>query len=152
MTYLEILNSARTIDPQELIMATDVDGLRQLVCALKQKELDWDIRYHKLENAIDANLDTDKLVQIYESIDEYHEPMVKEKALILCRNSRDWNLQHRQGLEDALIKIVNPSVDKFSIQEIAFKALKKHSIKYLMQQDMDIIKELEPFKSNNLNK
>lgn len=147
MSYHDIVNSARQIHVGELQHVTIIDTLRQLIVELKDRELYWDVRYHQLENAIDSECDTDKLQAIYERMDEPYESRVNESAFIMAKNSRNWNKQHREGLEAALMKIASPNTDRFMSGSIAIEALKKHSLKYCKRNDLDWLEESDPFKN-----
>jgi hypothetical protein len=70
LSYNDILSSARPLKVEELEHVTILDTLRQLVVNMKERELRYDIKYHKLVGILDNELDESALKRIFDLLAE----------------------------------------------------------------------------------
>lgn len=70
-SYNEIISSAHPLSIFDLQHVTELDTLRMIIVELKRRELAWDIKYHQLDNAVDAIVGGgDEIGLIYQHIED----------------------------------------------------------------------------------
>lgn len=83
-TFNDYVNSASPLTSEDLASVSEIDTLRLMVVVLKQRELNWDIKYHKLLNRIDTVVeDQELMVKLLNHDDEEDgETILLEKVVV----------------------------------------------------------------------